>query len=68
MYLSVSLIFITLSYQTYAKYMEFVANIYTCTRPHPLYHARTPQHATRPQGHTYDDTILAGVVSKIPKI
>ena len=34
-----------------------VANIYTCTctRPHPLYHARTPappQHATLPQGDT----------------
>ena len=42
-----------------------VANIYTCTRHHPLYHARTPDSAS---GRYVDDAILAGLVSKNPKI
>ena len=33
-----------------------------------MYPPGPPQHATRPQGDTYYDTILAGVVSKNPKI
>ena len=52
----------------------FLLLFLTLTRPHPLYHARTPcitpappQHANRPQGDTYDDTILARVVNKNPK-
>ena len=52
----------------YLRHASSYCSKHTCTRPHPLYHARTPQHATRPQGDTYDDTILAGVVSKNPKI
>ena len=33
-----------------------------------MYPPAPPQHATRRQGDTYDDTILAGVVSENPKI
>ena len=45
-----------------------LANIYTCTRPHPLYHARTPAPRDSASGRYVDDTILAGVVSKNHKI
>ena len=45
-----------------------VANIYTCTHPHPLYHARTPATSDSASGQYVDDIILAGVVNKNPKI
>ena len=45
-----------------------VANIYTCTRPHPLYHARTPATRDSASGRYVEDTILAGLVSKNPRI
>ena len=37
-------------------------------RPHPLYYARTPATRDSASGQYVDDTILAGVVSKNPKI
>ena len=40
---------------------KLVANIYTCTRPHPLYHARTPATSDSASGQYVDDIILAGV-------
>ena len=46
----------------------YIANIYTCTRPHPLYHARTPATSDSTSGQYVDDIILAGVVIKNPKI
>ena len=50
------------------RYRIGVANIYTCTCPHPLYHARTPATRDSASGRYVDDTILAGLVSKNPKI
>ena len=55
------------SYQSVAT-SKPVANIYTCTRPHPLYHARTPATSDSASGRYVDDTILAGLVSKNPKM
>ena len=52
----------------YQCYIKFVANIYTCTSPHPLYHARTPATSDSASGRYVDDIILAGVVIKHPKI
>ena len=48
--------------------MAGVANIYTCTRPHPLHHARIPATSDSASGQYVDDIILAGVVDKNPKI
>ena len=50
------------------SFYRIVANIYTCPRPHPLYHARTPATSDSASGRYVDDIILAGVVNKNPKI
>ena len=47
---------------------RLVANISTCTRLHPLYHARTPATSDSASGQYVDDIILAGVVNENPKI